>query len=300
VIRSDFPGISKTALRWLLAMVLGGMGKRNPLYLFDRSPLRELLGKHMPVDNIQGYIDQGFLSAVGVTCSGYSTGESVSFFQGPDSIPSWSRTHRKGAHVRISLEHLLASSAIPFLFEAVKVNREYFGDGSIRLTAPFSLPIHLGAERILAIGSHPSIEPEHERAKHSHYPSLGQIVGFALDSIFLDNMQADMERLMRINHTLSLIPADENQKLGVNLKTVEAMLINPSRDLGEFAMKYFHELPWTIRSLMRGLGVNSNGGSSNLVSYLMFERGYCRELIELGYQDALARQEELAAHLGIE
>ncbi len=213
-------------------------------------------------------------------------------------MKGWSRTYRKGTQSKITVDHLLASSAIPFLFEAVKINREYFGDGSIRQTAPFSLPIHLGADAVLAIGSREQQEKEPQRSKTHHYPSLGQIAGYALDSVFLDSLQSDMERVMRINHTISLIPEHEKEENGVNLRTVDTMMINPSGDIGEIAQRHFKELPWTVRSLMRGLGGRGEGGSSNLLSYLMFEKGYCRELIDMGYQDTLARRKEVEMLLG--
>ncbi|MBD3609587.1 MAG: patatin-like phospholipase family protein, partial [Gammaproteobacteria bacterium] len=187
VLRSDIWGVGKTGAKWLAAMMLGGLGEKNPVYLFDRSPLRQLMQKHMPLHNIYRFIEKDYLHAVSVNASGYSTGESITFYQGKKGIDNWRRSNRIGIATELTIDHLMASSAIPMLFEAVKINREYFGDGSMRQIAPISSALHLGAERILVIGnSH--ISEEHQRTNVHQYPTLAQIAGFALDSVFLDSL----------------------------------------------------------------------------------------------------------------
>ena len=296
VFYSDFKSIGLIAWHWLLALGLGGHAKRRPLALLDRKPLRELLQQRLDFDRIQSVIDQGFLHAVSLTASGYSSGQSVTFFQGVEDLVAWSRVRRCGSHCKIGIDHLMASSAIPFLFEAVKVNREYFGDGSMRQMAPLSAALHLGAERILVIGNQREDEQVRERKNNSEYPSLAQIAGHILDSIFLDSMEADLERLERINKTIDIIPSRRLRKSDSPLRKASAFVIAPSINLGELAQEYMYELPRTLRYMLKGIGGMRRHGSG-LTSYLLFEKGYCRHLIRLGYEDALQEQDKLVAFL---
>jgi NTE family protein len=296
VFYADFNSIVRIAWHWLLALGLGGLAKRRPLALLDRKPLRELLQQRLDFDRIQQVIDQGFLHAVSLTASGYTSGQSVTFFQGVDSITTWARARRCGSHCRIGIDHLMASSAIPFLFEAVKVNREYFGDGSMRQVAPLSAALHLGAERVLVIGNQREDEKFRERNKDSEYPSLAQIAGHILDSIFLDSMETDLERLERINKTIDIIPSRRLRKTESPLRKVSTCVIAPSVNLGELAQEYLYELPRTLRYMLKGIGAMRKHGSG-LTSYLLFERGYCRHLIRLGYEDAIQEQDKLKEFL---
>lgn len=298
VFRTDMLGISQTGARWLASMMLGGLGRNNPNFLLDRSPLRVLLSKYIQTDAIQKAIDQGHIHAVSVTVSGYTSHQSVSFYHGHPSIESWARSRRIGCPSPISTDHLMASSAIPFLFESVKVHREFFGDGSMRQIAPISPALHLGADRVLVIGNRQEDNIEKARVKNPPYPTLGQIAGHALDSIFLDSLEADLERLERINRTVDLIPESAKEQHGIELKKVDIMVISPSEDMGEIACHYMHQLPRTIRFLMRGIGASSKNNSS-LGSYLLFEKGYTRALIDLGYRDAMQKKHELAELLKI-
>jgi len=296
VFNSDVKSISKTALRWLATFALGGLGKRNPLALLNRKPLRELLLRRLDFGRIQQVIDAGHLHAVSITASGYSTGQSVTFFQARDDIASWSRVRRFGSRSNICVDHLMASSAIPYLFEAVKLHREYFGDGSMRQMAPLSSALHLGADRILVIGNQRSEQPSQEHRHSYEYPNFAQIAGHVLDSIFLDSLEADLERLERINKTIDIIPSRHLKKSEIPLRRVEAYVIAPSINIGELALEFEHELPRTIRYLLRGIGASNKQGSG-LASYLLFEKGYCRELIRLGYQDAMQEKAMLGEFL---
>jgi NTE family protein len=295
VFRADVPGVIANGMRWLAAMVLGGLGLRNPRALLDRAPLRQLLQRTMPCDRIQQSIDAGALHALSVTASGYSSGQSVTFFQGVSSLSTWRRSRRFGSAANITIDHLMASSAIPFIFSAVKLNREFFGDGSMRQIAPISPALHLGAERVLVVGVRYE-NPSSARAESDEYPSLAQIAGNVLNSIFLDSLEADLERLQRINKTISLISADQLREGGVTLRSVDVLVIAPSADLEKIAARHAHHLPSSIRFLLRGLGAFNRNGS-NLVSYLLFEKPFCRELIDLGYKDAMHRKEEILRFL---
>ncbi|MDQ1363830.1 MAG: hypothetical protein QG652_1692 [Pseudomonadota bacterium] len=271
VFRSDALGIAKTGAHWLAALVLGGLGQRNPRSLFDRTPLRELLRKYLPLEGIQRSIDQGALHALSITCSGYDSGKSVTFFQGKHGIEGWDRARRIGVPGVIRLEHLMASSAIPFIFSAVRIRREFFGDGSMRQDAPMSPALHLGAERVLVIGVRPKEKVHSKRVSTTGYPSLAQIAGHVLDNIFLDALETDVERLRRINNTVSLIPSHHLKEKGVTLRQVDVHVIIPSEDPGVIAARHAHHMPAAVRFFLRGAGVYKNKGN-NLLSYLLFEK----------------------------
>lgn len=294
VYRSDPWSVARTGARWLSVMML--LSRRSPRSLLDNTPLAEMLAKNLDFGRIQENIDSGALYAVSITCSGYSSGQSVSFYQGGPGVEAWERTHRLGCATPLRVEHLMASSALPFIFPAVMINREYFGDGSMRQIAPISPALHLGADRVMVIGTGRQ-RAELPRVSSDVYPSLAQIAGHAMNSIFLDSLNVDIERMRRINRTIALIPPDTLREGRVPLHKIDVLVISPSQPIERFAPRYLNELPRTLRFLLRGIGaMNSNG--SNLASYLLFERGFCRALIDLGYQDTLARRTEVLEFLG--
>jgi NTE family protein len=215
----------------------------------------------------------------------------VSFFQGGSGLEGWERNQRIGAAVTLKLDYLLASSALPFIFPAVKVHREYFGDGSVRQIAPISPALHLGADRVLVVGTGRQT-PDQARARSNIYPSVAQIAGHALNSIFLDGLSVDLERLERINRTVSLIPPDKLAEAKLPLRPVKVLFISPSQPLERIAARFVHELPRTVRFILRPSGALNRSGS-NLVSYLLFEESFCRTLIDLGYQDTASRESEV-------
>jgi NTE family protein len=194
--------------------------------------------------------------------------------------------------VPLNLELLLASSALPFIFPAVKFNREYFGDGSMRQIAPVSPALHLGADRVLIVGTGRQQTGEEARVRSNVYPSLAQIAGHALNSIFLDSLSVDIERLERINRTVQLIPPERLGDSGVTLRPVKVLFITPSQPIERIAARFIHELPRTVRFILRPTGALNRSGS-NLASYLLFEESFCRALIDLGYQDTVSRAAEV-------
>lgn len=297
VYRADLLGVLDNSGRWLLGLILSmfGSNRMNRVSLLDSTPLRTFLERILPCELIQRQIDNGALYALGVTASGYATGQSVTFYQGAPEIRPWKRARRVGIPTRIEVQHLLASSALPFIFPAVRVNREFFGDGSMRQIAPISSALHLGAERVLVVGvgQRAADEPD-KRPKIEHYPSLAEIAGHALNSIFLDGLEVDLERLHRINDAVGAIP--EAMRTQLDLHQIDALVITPSQPLEKIAERYVRHLPWTIRVLLRLLGVRRSS-DANLVSYLLFEKDYCRALIELGYQDVMSRREEILQFL---
>jgi NTE family protein len=292
IYRTDPAGVFGNSLSWIGGMLLGGMGmhKSKSVSLLDNSPLATFLTEKLPCEKIQENIDAGLLHALSITASGYGSGQSVTFYQGSKEIEPWRRARRLGVPARIEIRHLLASAAIPFIFPAVRINREYFGDGSMRQIAPISPALHLGADRLLiiSVGQNGGATPEREQTPD--YPSLAQIAGHALNSIFLDSMEVDIERLLRINHTVGSIPEEIRQN--ANLRHVDVLIFSPSQPIEKIAERYASKLPWTIRYLLRWIGAMRHSGA-NLVSYLLFEKSYCRALINLGYQDAMKRREEI-------
>jgi NTE family protein len=289
IYRTDPWHIMRTGARWLKAMTL--ISRQNPMSLLDNAPLRDMLEKNLDFGRIQHHIDSGALYAVCVTASGYTTGQSVSFFQGGSGLEGWERNQRIGAAVPLKLDLLLASAALPFIFPAVKVNREYFGDGSMRQIAPVSPALHLGADRVLIVGTGRQTL-DSARSRSNVYPSLAQIAGHALNSIFLDSLMVDIERLERINRTVKLIPPDKMSDSALQLRPVKVLFITPSQPLERIAARFIHELPATVRFILRPTGALNRSGS-NLASYLLFEESFCRALIDLGYQDTMAREAEV-------
>jgi NTE family protein len=297
--RSDPIGVYGNAARWLTSLLLGSFVKRSAISLLDNSPLSQTLRENLPLQGIQRNIKAGALHALGITAWGYTSGRSVTFYQGAENIEPWKRERRIGIRSRIGIEHLMASSAIPMLFPAVRLNREYFGDGSMRQLAPISSALHLGAERVVVIGVRKTADTQPERVKVDSYPTLAQIGGHVMGSIFLDSLYVDLERLQRINHTLRMIPDEKLKNSAVSLRQVECMVISPSIEISKIAERHAHALPRAIRLFYRSIGAMRRDGSA-LLSYVLFEEPFCRALIELGYQDTVARKTEILRFIGAE
>lgn len=298
VFRTDILGALRNAGRWFISLFLFGLVKRKPVTLFDRTPLLELLNKYLPCERISESLDHGVIESISITVSSYTTGKSISFYHSNHAIKPWSRARRLGRHAAITAKHLMASSAIPLIFTAVKLEHDYYGDGSMRQTAPLSPAIHLGANNLLVIGVTDKPNNVAVNKEEQGSPSLAQIGGHILNSIFVDSMEADLERVRRINNTLKHVATEPLENGDVNLIPVNVLVIDPSEDLQKISAKHIMSLPRSLRFLLRMLGALDKDGSS-LVSYLMFEKAYCNELIELGYNDAMARKQELMDFLGL-
>ena len=297
VYRADFVGATSNSARWFSSFLFGAFLKNRRISLLDNRPLEHLLSRHLDFKRIDANIKAGALDAVAITCSGYTSGQSCSFFEGNETFEGWQRSQRIGIKTRIGVDHLMASSAIPFVFPPYKLNREFFGDGSMRQVAPVSPALHLGADRIIVVGTaRIRSEQAPDRTRGDLFPTLAQIAGHVMNSIFLDSLAVDLERLERINRTISAVDPATLKKMGLSLHHVDVLVLTPSEPLEGIAVKHTHNLPWTIRFFLRTVGAMRRGGA-NLASYLLFERGYCNELIELGYNDTIKRREEVESFL---
>ena len=294
VYRTDFPGVVRNSGKWLSAFLLGAITKNHRVSLFDNSPLAELIARHVDLSKIADHLDSGVLRAVAVTAAGYTSGQNCAFFQAAPEVQGWRRSQRVGIRVsQLRVEHLMASSAIPFAFPATKINREFFGDGSIRQMAPCSPALHLGAERVFVVGTARLVKEVSERLTGDEYPSLAQIAGHAMASIFLDTLAVDIELLQRINSTLTVVDHGKLKASGMNLHHVDVCVACPHEPLETLAYEHVRDLPWTIRALMRTIGGMRRGGAT-LASYMLFDKRYCQALIDMGYQDILKRRDEIA------
>jgi NTE family protein len=298
VYRSDDWTMLKTSLHWLTAAMFGGLGVRNPASLLDNAPLRELLVQNVRFDGIRRAIDQGHLDAIAVTASAYATARSVTFFEARPEQASWTRVRRIGRATRLNVDHLMASAAVPFVFPPVQIGGEFYGDGSMRHRAPLSPAIHLGADRMLVVGvrdERPDAEPPVGATPER--PTFAHLAGYMLDTLFLDGLYTDLERLSRTNRILEQLGG--SAKLAgplASLRPLHTLVIVPRQDLRSVAAEYVHELPRGVRVLLRGLGARSSSGMQ-LVSYLLFESGFTQALIDMGYRDAMEMEDELRAFL---
>lgn len=300
VYRSDWPGVLRQASRFFGHSLLG-MGKDLPVALLDSAPLGDLLARELDFSGIAAAVRMRQLRAVAVTAFGYESGQAVTFYQGRATIDPWFRHRRVGVPTRLTLEHLLASAAIPLIFPPVKVNREYFGDGAVRQQAPISPALHLGASRVLVVGvsGNPlgkGASQQVVRPRSGLPPTLAQISGHMLNSTFIDSLEGDIELLERLNHMSRLVPSGLHPR-GLGLKPVDVLVISPSQPLDQIAARHRHEMPKSMRFFLRGPGATRASGAG-VLSYLLFEPGYCNELIELGYQDAMAQKGALCRFLG--
>jgi NTE family protein len=295
IYRTGVSTVLGSALRWLLALGSGGLLPVSPRSLLDNSPLRHLLEQELRLSRIPGAIASGSLRGVAVSASAYTRSSAVSFFQGLASLEPWQRTRRCGEPAILGVEHVMASAALPLIFPAERIGNEYYGDGGMRMGAPLSPAIHLGAERLLIIATRDE-QPDPAPESIAAYPGAGAVGGYLLDTVFMDTLHSDLARLKRINETLALMTPE--QRANTDLRPLQTLVIRPSRDLRDMTAEHAASLPGTVKLLLRTLG--GWGRDWRMASYLMFEAGYCRSLIDLGYRDGLAQADAVRRFLDMD
>ncbi len=301
---ADSIGVIRSGARWLSLLSFGWLLRKwhaqPPTSLLDNVPLVGLLHKMLDLPRLDAALDAGCLTALAVSASSYTAGRHVTFYQAASEIPPWRRAQRMSVPQQIGVDHLLASSAIPLIFPAIPLycgeRCEYFGDGSLREVAPISPAIHLGATKVLVIGAGNIDGPDRGVADFSGYPSLAQVAGHALSSIFLDGLSVDLERTNRINSTLALLNSDQLAR--TSLRPIRMLAITPSQALDAIASRHIGSLPTPIRTLLSVIGATERRGAA-LASYLLFESSYTKALIELGQIDTLNRRDEVLAFFGL-
>jgi NTE family protein len=312
VFRTDIPSLGMGAARWIRDLSCGGLiGGGEVQSLLDSAPLRGLLERTLPMDGIETSIREGHLYAVAIAATSYYSGKSVTFIQGKAGHPLWSKTRRASIPTDLTVDHVMASCAIPVIFQPVKIQFEsgefYFGDGALRLVTPFSPAIRLGARRVFAIGIRSqaaamarsrkelaALSDGHSQKLLMKRPPLAQVFGVTLNAIFLDHLDTDLDHLNRINELIRAYHADSipNPEIKEPMYPVEPFLIHPSVDLAEVAELHGHRMPRFVRYLMEGLGT-SRSQSADLMSYLLFDANFTRDLIDIGYKDASNHIDEL-------
>ncbi len=298
VFRVDPASLARMVTRWGLQLVSGGLRKGTRARgLVDATPLREFLTEVLhavdgEITGIAHNLARKRLRAVAISTSSYTTGQSITWVQGSE-IREWERPARRSVKTVLTVEHVMASAALPLFFPAVQIGSGWYGDGGIRLTAPLSPALHLGARRILVVSTRYARSMGEADAPEVHgYPPPAQVIGVLMNSVFLDLLDQDAFRLERMNRLLRKLPPEERE----SLRPVDLMILRPSKDLGVLANDYEPQLPRTFRFLTRGLGTTETE-SPDALSLILFQPDYLQRLVETGEEDAEARADEIEAFI---
>ena len=293
VYRTETTVMLKSIFQWLLTVSSGGVLAKNPKSLLDNSPLRQLLEDTINLEGIKNNINKGNLDAFAITAASYSSKKSVTFFQSEEDDIDWERFLRVGVKTDILIDHLMASIALPLIFPAVKINNEYFGDGAMRQATPLSPAIRLGAEKLLIINTD-SKSPNNQLTDNQIYPSIGEVGGYMLDALFTGGLLSDLERLDRINQIIENSGNNSVQTSNKKMKHLDYCVISPSKDIKKIAKEHYKDVPYSVKLLMKGLGLK-NREESELLSFLLFESSFTSSLIQLGFEDGMTNQSEIKA-----
>lgn len=294
IYKTDAGTLVKTGLKWMRNLSLGDMFSESRInYLLDTSPLRKLLKDKIDFNKIQANLDSGLVYGLSLSATDYHLGAGITFFAGSPHIKPWKRTLARGFREALTIDHVMASAAIPIFFPMVHIKGRDYGDGGVGLKTPLSPAIRMGASRMLVIGvQNPRGSETEKDSKRVERASLGDVAGELLNSLFLTSLDADLERLELINRTVAMFTPEQVKKDPDQIRKIPTLLIRPSRDLSCVGKKEFQHFPFTVRYLLKGLGVKNEKGW-DLLSYLSFDQVYAAALLDLGYADALAKREEI-------
>ena len=294
IYRTDGWGVFRNSLGLLSSLMHSKSGIRSPVALLDNEPLRELLAEYIQFREIDEAIASRHLRAVAITAMSYSTGQSITFFQG--ELENWKRARRMGLRTGLTLDHLMASAAIPTIFPPVQIGDHFYGDGALRQLKPLSPALHLGANRLFVVGvsDNPARSQFDETVYHS--PSLAQMISHMLNSAFIDTIESDLETLRAVNRLTGPLSPSQRVEMGVDhLRPIDFLCITPSQGINNLAADYSSELPRSVRAFLRLTGATARGGGTSALSYLLFEPGFCGALIDLGHKDTLAQRQRVTA-----
>ncbi len=293
VYKTDAFSLGKIAAKWVLDTSFGSFtNKKMARSLLNTTPLKKLIGENISLEKIAQNLEEGHLESLSVTAMDYASATSISFVQAARNLPMWGRFRRRGEQTQLTVDHVMGSSAIPLFFPPVQIGNRFFGDGCVRNTAPVSSAIHLGSEKIFVVSVRrpdslaPPIDIDYE-------PTIARVLGVIMNALLLDAIDLDMERLDRVNHTLSNV--DDAKHHSIGLRKIETFWLRPSVDLGLLASGQFEQMPPVIRYLLGGLG--SSRESSEITSYLLFEPEFCAKLVEIGYSDTISKIAEIKKFL---
>lgn len=296
VFRTDPKLFVWKGLKLIWELVFGGIHRHTSTSsLLNTDPLNKFLSERIDFQRIKSNLESGYLESLAVAATDYGSSESVAFYDDAFKREPWFRNRRRALPVDFRVEHIMASAALPMLFPPVKVGQSYFGDGCLRNVAPLSSAVHLGAERLLIVGVRKRRE-QMDQVSLDRRPPLGRVLSVVMNAILLDTTDLDVERLERINQTLSFMSEENRAKSP--LRPIDFVWITPSEDIGEIAKHYAKDLPWVVKYLLRGTG--SSQEHSEISSYLLFEPKFCSRLIDLGYEDAMKQKHKLQALLDVE
>lgn len=298
IFRCDVLTQAHNSLTWILDLSFGGvLGGGHAHSLLDATPLRRFLSKHLDCNRIQDNIKRGHLYALAISATNYNSGKSYLFIQGAKGHPMWNRSRRVTLATKISVDHICASAAIPLVFPPVKLETSrgtaFFGDGCVRLQQPLSPIIRLGAERVFAIGVRCETSEHQEEAVDQGNPSLAQVLGTLFNVMFLDHLASDIEHLERLNQLLESGQIGPSEQAGCErMRPLASFVITPSIDLSQVADHHRKDMPYLIQYFVNSLGRDA-ASCADLMSYLLFTSKYTTELIEIGYNDANDRIDEI-------
>ena len=294
VYRTNALAVATNVFHIAASLLHSGYGIGRPISLLDNTPLREMLENYVKFDYLETAIGNGELEAIAISAMSYASGQSVTFYQGQQSIHPWNRARRRGEKTELTIDHLMASTAIPSLFPAVQIQGGYFGDGAVRQLKPISPALHMGAEQLLIIGVSDNATLANKAPQLEHSPSIAQIMGHMFNSAFIDAVESDLETLRSINRLASVIPQSLKDNNGItDLNAVEVLSISPSQSIDQIAEEHIHELSRPLKLFLKLIGATAQGGGISAASYLLFEPGFSRKLIALGLSDALAQEDAI-------